>query len=160
MQARALTRLTVTIAIVAVGLSVAQAGDWQEFRVHPSSQSQQNPDIWGNTIVWQDGGDGRLGIWMYDLVTGEERRITTPAGPRAISIHDKFMAWMDNRDGNLNIYMYDLKTNKEKRITRKRTIQLNPKVYGNTIVWFGRVGPGNMDVYMYNLTDGKTSVVG
>ncbi len=57
----------VSVLVCSVGL----AGEWQEFAVEPTGQHQESPDIYGNTIVFQQLVAGGWDIYAVEL-TGPE----------------------------------------------------------------------------------------
>ena len=78
-----------------------------------------NPAIYGDIIVWEDGrnngpGDGNRDIYMYDLSTSTETQITTNVSSQADpAIYGNRIVWTDGRnavtyDDMSDIYMYDL----------------------------------------------------
>ncbi len=117
-------------------------------------RAADRPEIYGNTIVWQDNRSGNLDIYMYDLSTHKEKRITTDKSDQwGPDIYGNRVVWLDMRKsgsvpddgfGGFDVYMYNLSTKKETRIT-KSTIPISPDIvskvaiYGNRIVW----GSGN-----------------
>ncbi len=73
-----LVLFVVAAAAMLVGAATAEA-TWflPEVRVTTNSQSQYHPAISGTRIVYQDDRDGNSDIYLYDLVTKTERRLTT-----------------------------------------------------------------------------------
>jgi beta propeller repeat protein len=51
-------------------------------------------------IAWRDSRDGKNSVYLYDLRTGQERRITQhPAGQSDPSLIENYLVWMDQRAG-------------------------------------------------------------
>jgi beta propeller repeat protein len=67
METRRLTRPFVIVALTAAVSLPVMAQNMQEFAVYSSSKSQQNPDISGNTVVWQDDRSGTWNIYGVEL---------------------------------------------------------------------------------------------
>ena len=112
--------------------------------------------IYGDRVVWQDGRNGNWDIYMYDLSTGKETRVTDdPGDQKEPQIYGGKIVWHDDRNGNWDIYMYDVETGEETQITDNSAPQLEPDVYGNIIVWQGKGSTGS-GIYMYNLSTGET----
>ena len=140
-----------------------------ETQITTNESNQSGPDIYGDVIVWiddrnsgsvPDNGFGGFDVYMYNLSTKKETRITKstiPINPDmgvSVNIYDnKIVCYM----GSFGISVYDLSTRKENVIS---DLQLsNLAISGNRIVgtndWEGREG----DVYMYDLsTATKTKI--
>ncbi len=100
-----------------------------------TSGSASNPDIYSNTIVWQDTRNGGNDVYMYDIPTKKETRITTSGSAVNPAIYGNLIVWSDDRNGNGgDIYTYDFSTKKETRITTSGNA-LNPDIYENKIVY-------------------------
>jgi beta propeller repeat protein len=92
---------------------------------------------------------------------GMETQITTNTSNQLNpDIYGERIVWQDGRNGsgeywdptgNLDIYMYDTLASTETRITTNESLQINPAVYGDKIVWQDDRN-GNWDIYMYNLS--------
>ncbi len=120
--------------------------------------------ISGNRIVWQDDRNSRVfanrldifhDIYLYDLVTKEERRITDNMFDQSDpAISGDRIVWQDDRNGNSDIYLYDLSTGEEQQITTDLAEQVNPAISGDWIVWTDNRNDrenGNWDIYLYDL---------
>lgn len=114
-----------------------------------NSKKAYNPEIFGNKIVWQEKHNGNFDIYMYDLSTTKETKITTNSSDSINPvISGNNIVWQDNRNGNWNIYAYDLITHQQIHTTHKSN-QVTPAIYGNKIVWTDyRNGQYKPDVYM------------
>ncbi|WP_232308493.1 PKD domain-containing protein [Methanosarcina lacustris] len=151
-----------------------------ETQITTNGSNQMWPDIYGDRIVWQDSRNGGSGyswdrtenwdIYMYDLSTSTETRITTNESSQTHPvIYEDRIVWLDERNsgsapddgyGGFDVYMYNLSTKKETRIT-KSTIPLNPdmrssvNIYDNKIVCY--MGPYGISVY--NLSTRQENVI-
>ena len=71
-----------------------------------SSGTAANPDIYGNTIVWQDTRNGgNPDIYMYDTSTKKENRVTTSGSATTPAIYGNLIVWSDGRNGNGQIFI-------------------------------------------------------
>lgn len=81
--------------------------------------SSEDPDVSGDTIVWQEGGDGNGDVFSYDILSGVTTRLTNHVSDQvAPMISGDLVVWCDNRnqDGtnrNWDIYGYDLSIREE-----------------------------------------------
>jgi beta propeller repeat protein len=156
-----------TISVVSVFLVIAAllvspliiaratAGVETLITTNATGSDQVAPAISGDWIVWEDTRDGGSDIYTYNVVTGEERRITK-AGSWAQSpvISGTRVTWQDYRNGNYDIYLYDLSKLQETRITSDPADQTAPAIDGTKIVWQD-LRNGMYDVYLYNITSGR-----
>lgn len=111
-----------------------------------------HPAIYGHNVVWE-GNPGEFGIfdiYIYDLLTSRESKISTSGTAYNPEIYDNKIVWQDERNGNYDIYMYDLSSKKETQITTNKSDSINPVIYGNTIAWQDNRN-GNWDIYAYDL---------
>ncbi len=116
--------------------------------------TQKSPAIDGTRIVWTDDRNGKLDLYLYDLTTNTEQRITTDLASPFFepAISGDRIVWMDDRHGRYDIYLYDLTTNTERQITTDPAYQSLPAISGDRIIWAdGRHRDGNGDIYLYDL---------
>jgi beta propeller repeat protein len=126
-----------------------------EFQITTDPAQQNEADIYGTRIVWQDNRNGNWDIYMCDLSdSGSNVQITTNTSNQfEPQIYGDYIVYYDDRNGNWDIYMYDLVNHTETQITTNTAIQQNPAIYGNRIVWEDNRNSGNWDVYMYDLVN-------
>ena len=67
-----------------------------------NSKQQINPDVFGETIIWQDSS---YDIFMWSPLTGEQLITTNPSVQINPSISGNNIAWFDDRNEKLDIYM-------------------------------------------------------
>ncbi|MBI4003717.1 MAG: putative Ig domain-containing protein, partial [Candidatus Omnitrophica bacterium] len=110
-----------------------------------------NPAIDGDRLVWQDLRNGNWDVYLYDLTTQTERRITSHAANQVNpAIDGDRLVWQDLRNGNWDVYLYDLTTQTERRITSHSADQINPAISSHRLVWQDTRN-GNWDIYLYDL---------
>jgi beta propeller repeat protein len=161
-----------------------RAGNWDIYifdlsaktEIHTTNKTDQiNPAIYKNLVVWEDERNGGHDIYMEDLSTKTQTRITKSGKALRPKIYDNRIVWMDGRNGgslegnnhpvgNWDIYMYDLSTSKEYQITTNNSMQMDPDIYKDKIVWHDERNMGDnpyehVQIYLYNLsTSVKTPV--
>ncbi|OGW85364.1 MAG: hypothetical protein A2987_04515 [Omnitrophica bacterium RIFCSPLOWO2_01_FULL_45_10] len=132
-----------------------------ENQITSDTYDQTNPAIYGDKIVWEDTRNGYYSlIYMYDISTGQETRISTREGYPAIhpAIYQNKIVWQDKLPIGLNnnLYVYDLFTREEIQIAASANYESFPAIYGEKIVWSDwRNGYEDQDIYMYDLSTGN-----
>ncbi|MBI4149649.1 PD40 domain-containing protein, partial [Candidatus Woesearchaeota archaeon] len=129
----------------------------------PTSVNVSRPpfSISGNKIVWIDTN---YNVYLYDLTTSKETKLTTNGRTLHVSIYGNKVIWStQNYVGRYeDIILYDLTTNKETNITTTgKNLDLNALIiYGDKIVWSEfdfRSEFGN--IYMYDITTSKKTQI-
>lgn len=132
---------------------------------------QEDAAVSGNIAVWsdwrdatnpQDAGD----IYMYDFNTGKERLIAnSPHAERYPVTNGKVVVWEEeplsttpSGDDDANIYGYDIATGKIFAVSTASGPQVQPAVWGNTVVYEG-MGLNDYDIYTYDISTKKTLAV-
>ncbi|HWQ50087.1 MAG TPA: PKD domain-containing protein [Methanosarcina sp.] len=123
-------------------------------RITTDSSDVSSPVIYGDRIVWMGGFAGMTDIYMYNLSTSQETRITNSGFAGSPAIYGNRILWDDWRNENTDIYMYDLSTKKETQITTNASNQYSSAIYGDRIVWEDNRN-GNADIYVYDLATGQ-----
>ncbi len=117
-------------------------------------QSPGRPSIYGDKIVYQAYRGSNWDIYLYNIATGSEIRITDESAYQQYpSIYRNMIVWQDYRNGNWDIYLYDLSTGNERRITTHSAHQQYPVIYGNKIAWQDSRNDAG-DIYAYDLGTG------
>ena len=130
---------------------VTAAPNFTETRINHDTSYQFSPAIYGNKIAWMDSRSEGRDIYMYNLSTSKEKRITVSGSAENLAIYGNRIVWEDDRNVDYDIYMYDLPTSTETQITTDGSDQGSPAIYGNRIVWTDDRN-GNSDIYMYDLS--------
>ena len=125
-----------------------------------TSIKEQALGISGNLVVWSDSRhakpvsidhpsvtDQNNEIYVYDLVTNSERRITeNPGNDCYPAIEDRRIVWWREwKVREADIFLYDMKSSQETRISKSRyAANCAPAVYQDRIVWAdARISRGN-----------------
>lgn len=135
-------------------------------------------------IVWSDNrhaepvksrpsniADYNNEIYVYNLVTGEEQRITDyPGNDHYPAVHGNRIAWLRQLDlSKAEIVVYDLNTGIETTVSSSGYAAYTPSIYEELVVWSdaglskgntcGDVVSNGMsgaaDIYLYDFTSGK-----
>ena len=120
--------------------------DPAKIRITFNASHKYNPDIHGDTIVWEDNRHGNSDIYMYDLTEDTD-------GDNIPNYLDDD----DDNDGTLDLEDSDPDP-AEIRITDNPSHQEKPEVYGSKIIWTD-LRYGNRDIYIYDMISGKEAIV-
>lgn len=92
----------------------------------------------GDHLAYVGVKDGRRDLYLYDLRTNTEKRVT-PAGavdPTTPDITGGRLIWADKRNGNYDLFMYTIASGAEERLTSDGADDLFPSATGGTrLVW-------------------------
>lgn len=122
-----------------------------------------SPKIYEDRIVWVDSrnhfnNQQTDDIYMYNLSTKKETRITTPTSgfSYGLDIYRDRIVSLYGRNG-INIYMYNLSTSTEIQISFNKYTYV-PSIHGDRIVWIDdRNGKGH--IFTYNVSSSKETQV-
>jgi len=131
---------------------------WTETRITTNTSDQWDPSIWSNYIVWQDARNGGSDIYLQNLATKVQTRITKGVEAASPFVSGNKVVWQDKRNGNWDIYMYEISSKTTTRITLNTSDQTNPSVCGNQIVWEDTRNSG-YDIYLQDLSTKKQTRV-
>jgi Tol biopolymer transport system component len=131
--------------------------------------------------ITSDSADNHLfvnHIYVYDLNTGEQRRITGEDAPRTqLAVDGQRLVWADKRNelgafyADYDIYAYDLETDVETPVAVAPGEQQFPRIDGDLLIWLdNRANPdagGDMagcsncpenrkDIYLYDFETGTS----
>lgn len=162
----------VSLIAVSTGTAATEIAKGNETQITANESYQWLPDIYENTIVWEDWRNYSMNIYMYDLITSTETPITTSGSAFDPAIYGDRIVWQDYRNGS-DIYLYNLTTSTETQVTTDEPDQDSPDIYGDIIVWrddrndayydlINNLSPSTdsdvryliqtYDIYMYNLS--------
>lgn len=111
----------------------------------------------GTTVVYDDDRNGNYDIYLFDLTTFRERRLTTDSSwQRLPAISGTNVVYRDDRSGSGDIYLYDLATDTERPLTTNAAAQSSPAISGTRVVYQDSRN-GNSDIYLYDLATGTES---
>jgi len=146
-----------------------------------TSAEGRDLSISGNLVVWTDNrhADPEVNshpendpeynneIYVYDLTTNQEKRITTyPGNDRYPDISGSNIVWLRQEDYiRANVFVYNMETGRESQVSESRFADFQPSIHEGRIVWVdARVSQGNTsgdtvingrqgqtDIYLYDL---------
>lgn len=145
------------------------------------SVEEGNLSISGNLVTWADNrhADPEVNIhaenepgynndiYVYDLTTNQEKRITTyPGNDRYPDISGNNIVWLRQEDFiKADVFAYNMRTGQEIQVSHSSYADFHPSIHENRIVWTdARVSEGNTsgdtiingrqgqtDIYLYDL---------
>ena len=132
-----------------------------QLTTRPASRSDLAVD--GNYVIWSSYEDGQTNVVVYNLATGEERRISSLPGPKSSPrISGNYVVWEETIDPfNANVHViraYDLATGTEMPIGSSESSPRTPDVSGHIAVWYDFRNYQNdeeVDIYGYDLQRGE-----
>src|SRR3990167_1946858 len=129
-----------------------------EEKVSPASiNAPSAPAISGNKIVYLDYRDSREDIYLYDLDTSEEKRITADAAkPWYCAMSGSKVVYLDEREGNSDVYFYDLNAGEEKTVTVDTSLDQGSSISDNKIVWIREDDLDTFNVYISDILGDDT----
>ena len=121
---------------------------------------QISPKVFNSKIIWKEtevSGPWWSEIYVIDLETKEEKKITTSRMVQSFDIYNNRVVWEDweqiyQSDDPGDIFLYDLEKNEKRSICTNQKRQWSPTIYKDTIVW-GDNRNGYGSVYMYVIKD-------
>ena len=137
---------------ICIGLMIliGTASAYTVTRITTNAADQTNPSIYNKYIVWQDTRNGGSDIYLRNLGTQVQTRVTKGVDAEHPYVSGNRIVWQDKRNGNWDIYMYNISTKKTSRITTNTADQTDPSIYGNLIVW-ADTRNGGSSIYLQNL---------
>ena len=126
----------------------------QETQITTSASRPGRPDIYGDKIAWTGYHNGNTIIYMYNLSTFRETKISTSNQSDYFlpAIYEDKVVWGEYRNGHTDVYMYDLSTQKETQITTSGSLSSEPAICGDKIVWID-CRSGNCNIYMCTISE-------
>jgi beta propeller repeat protein len=129
-------------SVIWVLVSQPDARAQSDFPVCTAAGNQDNPDVCGDIVVWQDArnaGSSGWDIYGYDLESETEFPICTADGDQvAPAVSGSIVVWQDDRNAGStgwDLYGYDLGGGGEFAVCTSSGDQQSPDVSGDVIVW-------------------------
>ncbi len=141
-----------------------------------TAEGYNRPSIDGNLVVWADNRhadpevsthpsndpDYNNEIYVHDLTTGQEKRITTyPGNDRNPDIDGDKIVWLRQEDYiRADVFVYNLETGRESQVSKSRFADFQPSIHEDRIVWVdAMVSQGNTDSdVVMNGIQGQTDI--
>lgn len=123
-----------------------------ERRITTAGGNQEDPEIDGDLVVYEDWRGTNPDIYLYDLATDQETPICTdPAHQWVPEVKDGLVVWEDDRHGDTEIYVHDLAEGTERRLTDAPGDRANPVVSGRFVIWQDRRNENQWDIWAHDL---------
>ncbi|MGI6187213.1 MAG: hypothetical protein ACOYIL_12080, partial [Brevibacillus sp.] len=107
----------------------------KEVRLTDGSTEAMELELAGNYVAWSGKHGGKSDIYLYNINTGEEVRISTSGQASKPTVSPSYVAWEDRRNGNVDIYYYDIKSGRERAAVTSLGHQTNPSIYDDQIIY-------------------------
>jgi len=140
--------LAMMLPVVPAGAAVTSlsAPVDQEFQVTFEEHSQNQIEMWGDTVVYKDHRGGQPAVYATNLLTGAEMPISVTNGTQNNpSVYGDWVAYMKTRmvwdendsawEDRGDIWVYNMATGERKQISDGTGEECNPYIYGDHIAW-------------------------
>ncbi len=117
--------------------------------------NQRRPAVFGSLIVYEDDRNGNYDIYLFDLDTGVETRITDDTShQRKPDIFGTRIVWEDYRNGNADVYTceWDGAECVNEPVTLDLAQDVDPAIFGDWVV-FGSNRASIGDIWAVNLAE-------
>ncbi len=137
---------------------------WFDLETHtggqvPGTSHPNGMRIDNRRIVYYDDKDGDWGVFVYNVDTGEEEKVTGVATAtyhlQQTAIWGPYAAWSRYANAtpdNADIWAGDLRTGDVPQITTNANTQRYPSIHGNRISWQDDRN-GNEDIYLWDRSE-------
>ncbi|MGE5416883.1 MAG: S8 family serine peptidase [Acidobacteriota bacterium] len=122
-------------------------------QITDDTNNQSYPQTYGSKVIWQDDRNGGLDVFMFDLDTGTETRISSQTVTDAVApdinarISRNMVVWLNGTQ----ICVYNLTSGQERQITIGTASKSNLSLYGNMIA-YEDARETSKAVFLYDLT--------
>ena len=153
--------LLVLLLAASIILPAAAATTESIISVGTEGSDQWFPVVSGDRIAWVDYRGGTGEIYLYDILTGEEQRIS-PEGAmcEGPDIAGDRILWRvyNESTGGYDLDILDLAGGEHTLITSGGVDHANPDIDGTRVVW-DDMRAGNTDIYLSHLTTGEETQI-
>lgn len=135
-----------------------------EVRLTNSLAHRSGVRIFGDNVVWAENRNGNLDIYLYNLTTGTETRLTAGTGDESQpSLYANRILYVDrrpnqNNDGHdvVRVYLRDPLTGNEQPLSANSEFQSEPLIYGDSVAYIETSDKSIRVIFLYNfLTNTK-----
>ncbi|MBP3962755.1 hypothetical protein [Paenibacillus lignilyticus] len=128
----------------------------------------------GDRLVTRDKGE----LTVTDLLANKQLASIPVQDDAGFDISGNFVVWSDLRNektplgdlgsydaANADIFLYNLSTREERQLTTDPSAQINPKIWGNYIVWMDNATdaikeyPSHWQLVLYNIDTGEQKTI-
>ncbi len=171
------------LPIGSAGAQTASGPVGEEFQITTERHSQNQIELWGDTVVYTDHRTGNPDVYAYDLLGGSEMPVSVGTGTRNnASVYGDIVVYMDKSKksfwdgayyGDGDIWGYNMATGERFPICTAYGIQCNPFIWGDKVVWVDKRNTKNAfrtgtsyfyqndapDIYGFDLSTGEEFIV-
>lgn len=150
-----MTRRNRTIAGIMLGLCLLTVSGCSFFGGDEPDYSYWEPELSpdGTTLAYESTTESGLELYMLDLRTNEERRLTENEHPDwspSWSLDGSHIAFASSRDENVDIYVLDVVSLEVVRLTTHASDDINPSWGSDGAIYFNSNRSETWEAYSIN----------